>query len=78
MALVSPSQPHGDDQDRGLHFTSQEALSQGNRGDDTVPLLDYKRLETGVARQIAPDLQETLEHTLQVSLGKIQNHSGES
>lgn len=26
-----------------------------------------------MVRQIAPDLQETLEHTLQSSLGKIQN-----
>lgn len=38
-----------------------------------MPLFDYKRLAIEVARQIAPDLQETLEHTLQTSLGRKQN-----
>lgn len=37
-----------------------------------LPVKYYRRLAIEVARRIAPDLQETLEHTIQTSLGKFQ------
>lgn len=72
-ALTSPSHSQGDDQDGPALFSSQEADPQADRGEVCTPYIDYKRLAIEVARQIAPDLQEALEHTLQASMGKIQN-----
>lgn len=79
MALTSPSLPCDDTHDASQLCFSPEPLTQEDEGGKGTSLLDYKRLAIEVARQIAPDLQETLEHTLQASLGKIQaeltNHS---
>lgn len=40
--------------------------------EETTPLLNYKPSKE-LVRKLALDLQETLEHTIQVSLVKIQN-----
>lgn len=73
MAPTSSSQPRGDDAEGEVPLASQEAFTQEDQGEDNSPRLDCKRLAIEMAREIAPDLQETLEHTLQASLGKLQN-----
>lgn len=38
----------------------------------STPLIDYKQLAIEVAMRIAPDLQDTLQHTIQTSLNRFQ------
>lgn len=77
MAL-GPSSPPGSDlpsaqQHEEANDTDQAPWdSQQPSQANSQPLVDYKRLAIEVAMRIAPDLQETLETTVQSSLLKQQ------
>lgn len=81
----SPSSQTGDAPDTDTAATaSARKGKEGRDGEELLdwdiqstpqpsqPYIDYKRLAIEVATRIAPDLQETLETTIQVSLQKLQ------
>lgn len=68
-----PASPSSPPQDKlGVDAASDPEWDVTATPTPSQPYIDYRRLAIEVATRIAPDLQETLENTVQVSLLKLQ------